>query len=326
MRAHFIVGVENVRCAARLGNGVMICDGLRIVNDHSKATCLKDEAFRRSAGRVETSYLQRAHLLVISDSLDLPDIDRSQLITNMLDHVKSFLAAIWFLRDHSGFFDRGYLLEDSGNLHSNTQVTSYYNARGERRPIDVSRKELELAVRFSRPGAGHVADDFDVADERVVLRGRDTPSHQAVPLFDRFMGFVEYSRTSMDLPLRIAMACSALEAVFSTSSEELRHRVSERVAFLLESSPLKRHARYNLVKRLYGIRSKFLHGDAIAKKDQAELLVCSEEADKTLRSVAAHLFGNDEFSQATNEGKDALDRYHTELLFGIKKSSLCIET
>ncbi len=58
----------------------------------------------------------------------------------------------------------------------------------------------------------------------------------------------------------------ALEAVLSTGSVEISHKVGERVAILLENDAEKRLETYKVVKRLYGIRSKLVHGAAIQTK------------------------------------------------------------
>lgn len=54
----------------------------------------------------------------------------------------------------------------------------------------------------------------------------------------------------------------ALEAVLSTGRDEISHRVGERVAILLENDAEKRLETYKLVKRLYGTRSRLVHGAA----------------------------------------------------------------
>ena len=58
----------------------------------------------------------------------------------------------------------------------------------------------------------------------------------------------------------------ALEAVLSTGSDKISHKVGERVAILLENDAEKRLETYKVVKRLYGIRSKLVHGAAIQTK------------------------------------------------------------
>ena len=54
----------------------------------------------------------------------------------------------------------------------------------------------------------------------------------------------------------------ALEAVLSTSRDEITHKIAERVALVLETDSRKRIEAYEKVKKLYGMRSKLVHGAA----------------------------------------------------------------
>ena len=58
----------------------------------------------------------------------------------------------------------------------------------------------------------------------------------------------------------------ALEAMVSTKSEEITHTLAERVAILLNSDADKPLDIYSNVRRVYGIRSKIVHGSVSPKK------------------------------------------------------------
>lgn len=319
MRGQFILGIQHLKCRARLGAGIALNSDLRIINDWSNAKCLRSSMFSQLAGTLEVSALKEADLLIISEDQEFPDIDGPLLISRILNIVLSYLSALWIVKDNTPFFDRGYFLQDD-RLHSNTQLSAQYNYLGQRRTTDVSRAELEGAKLFLRPHIRNLTPEYDILSENHMLRGQTTPAHRSVPLPERFLGFVRLYRESIDLPFRIAMACSALEVLFSTGTNELSHRVSERVAFLLKAEPNQRRDTYNSVKRLYAIRSAFLHGDTIASKDERELHLRSREADEILRAVTEQLLTSDKFASAAREGKVALEQAHSDLLFGIKDS------
>ena len=316
MRGQFIVGIEFLKCPARLGAGIAIIDNLRITNDSSQVSALKSRVFDSLAGTLEVNHLKKADLLIYSAEMEFPDVDGPSLVANILHVVRTYLSTIWIIKDNSAYFDRGYFVREDG-VFSNTQLTGYFNADGGRRTVNVHRSELEAAKHYLRPVLRDVDPGNRIPDTKFMFGGVHGPAHKAVPLHERYLGFVDYSRQSIDLPFRIAMACSALEVLFSTSTVELSHRVSERVAFLLEHEPVKRQARYNTIKRLYAIRSAFLHGDAIAAKDEKELHLRSREADQTLREVAGLLLTPNHFSIAATSGKEMLEQFHSKILFGL---------
>ncbi len=59
---------------------------------------------------------------------------------------------------------------------------------------------------------------------------------------------------------------SALECLLSTKNMEITHTLAERVALILKESPSDRLSKYNEVKKIYGYRSKLVHGKAFVKK------------------------------------------------------------
>jgi len=61
----------------------------------------------------------------------------------------------------------------------------------------------------------------------------------------------------------IAQLWSGIEAVFSISSE-LVYRISLRIASLLEPRGVARQARFAQVRKLYGVRSKAVHGEELS--------------------------------------------------------------
>ena len=72
---------------------------------------------------------------------------------------------------------------------------------------------------------------------------------------------------------RLATAIMALEALYLKEEElsELTERLSQRVALALEPFGYKTLEVYNLVKKSYNIRSRFVHGSKIEQKEIGEL-------------------------------------------------------
>ena len=72
---------------------------------------------------------------------------------------------------------------------------------------------------------------------------------------------------------RLATAIMALEALYLKEKElsELTERLSQRVALTLEPFGYKTLEVYNLVKKAYDIRSRFVHGSNIEQKETGEL-------------------------------------------------------
>lgn len=94
-------------------------------------------------------------------------------------------------------------------------------------------------------------------------------------------------RYSRDLRAALARVWSGIESIFGISSE-LVYRISLLSAAVLEPRGEARRARYRLVKKLYGVRSKAVHGDRISDEKLKDGLGASAQllSDLLLAIVA----------------------------------------
>jgi hypothetical protein len=88
------------------------------------------------------------------------------------------------------------------------------------------------------------------------------------------------------------------------SATELTHKVSERVALLIAPPGQKRLDTFQLMKKLYSIRSADVHGADIAKKQIGNLVDMSKQADQIVRNVAV-LYHSDDRFRAAIDSQDA---------------------
>ena len=100
--------------------------------------------------------------------------------------------------------------------------------------------------------------------------------------------------------LAVGRLWSGIEAVFGVTSE-LVYRISILCASLLEERGEPRKARFQAVKRLYGLRSKAVHGEPLP---QAQLVSAMNDSHMLLRELLlltierGHLLGADDFDDA----------------------------
>lgn len=100
--------------------------------------------------------------------------------------------------------------------------------------------------------------------------------------------------------LAVGRLWSGIEAVFGVTSE-LVYRISILCASLLEERGKPRKARFEAVKRLYGLRSKAVHGEPLP---QAQLVSAMNDSNKLLRELLlltikkGHVLGPEDFDDA----------------------------
>lgn len=126
---------------------------------------------------------------------------------------------------------------------------------------------------------------------------------------DRAWYFILNARSQPTLPMKIVSYCTALECLLTTGKSELVHRISERVAILIDNEPENRVKIYNLIKKAYDVRSTVVHG-APLKGTNEDLIEISFEVDNALRKLLA--LESDVF----NMKDDELDKYFVNRLLG----------
>jgi hypothetical protein len=100
--------------------------------------------------------------------------------------------------------------------------------------------------------------------------------------------------------LAVGRIWSGIEAVFGITSE-LVYRISGLCASLLEQRGQPRKARFQAVKRLYGLRSKAVHGEPLP---QEQLMSAMNDSHRLLRDLLlltiekGHVLGADDFDDA----------------------------
>lgn len=93
---------------------------------------------------------------------------------------------------------------------------------------------------------------------------------------------------------------SGIEAIFGITSE-LVYRISSLCASLLEERGQRRKARFQAVKRLYGLRSKAVHGEVLSEE---QLVLVMNDSYRLLRDLLllaitkGHVLGADDFDDA----------------------------
>jgi hypothetical protein len=78
---------------------------------------------------------------------------------------------------------------------------------------------------------------------------------------------IQSARHSKDLGVKLVDYCTAAESLFLSSSGELMHQLSERIASFDEKAGVSRIETYRRFKRAYNFRSRVVHGAAISAKD-----------------------------------------------------------
>jgi hypothetical protein len=316
MRSLFVTALPGLE-VSEAGRGFQFADELFVTNDGAHVAKLLTDAFRALAGSLATDDLLQSKAIVyaLKDLLPDPAPDATAVgyIDSFLRTVNLFSMALWIIKDNAVESSDGYLQYGSSRHPGRTYVSHhslgifFWNATGDRTPVTFSVDELRearlylgsLRQRLGLPGTISISPTLPTG----------------VPRLGRVWYFVENARMNSDLAIKVATYVTSLEALLTTDSSELAHKLSERLALLIGSSSSEQQSIFERAKLAYGVRSKTLHGDDLSGKQRQQLAQVAQDCDDFVRRAVLKALSSDESARMFNGPKEGLDEYMLQLLF-----------
>ena len=206
----------------------------------------------------------------------------------MLRQIQLFVSKLWMLKDNSVYVRDGFLysycksIEDGCTFKASVSLINSF-ADG-----NISN------IIFTKENLVSVAKDMKIIPLEDILKNRQDfkvatqiQHYKKSGLSRKELAemYVSLARKESVIPLKILMYSSAMEALVASATTELSHRVGERVAILIGTTPEERCNIYKNVKTGYDIRSKVAHGDFIGKNDETVIRETSILLDSYLRQL-----------------------------------------
>jgi hypothetical protein len=243
-----------------------------------------------------------------------PDCRGGEYLKSFLNMNILFCQALWLCKDNAVMPGLGYLkfFSDS-QLMIQTFYTNalYSNHKGCFDQSKFTTDELNKAVKYL-PLLLNLASGGELNPY--------TNLHKNVNRIARALLFMQSARISPDLGSKVAHYCSCFESLFSISTVELKHRLSETIAFFLESESLIARDVYEDLKLAYDLRSLVVHGSIISSKyskNEFELLIKTvENCDNYIRLIIQKIMSNQNLLKIYRNGTDDdLSNHLIELIF-----------
>lgn len=310
MRAKFLVALNGLDLPFISGRGDQIRDDLFITTDSQFVGDLIPDWARTAIGELEYEFLTSRP--VIHASVEVPD-DQAAVATSTLSLLREahrFVQSLWLHHDNAVCTDTAFLIHPGPHrwVHSNSVAFVAVRADGSTLALELTREALAEIRRVYR--------DIFRLDGKVTAP-TSTLLVQGTTRFDRAFYRVQMARAAHDVLDRISEFCSALEALLATSPGELAHQLAERCAFFVRDTPDDRLKVYREIKKAYGYRSKFVHGDFVKESEVAIVrrlaVVCADVVREALLRVATR----ESYRAALKSGNQALDDLMLSLIFGV---------
>ena len=240
--------------------------------------------------------------------------DRSFLI-NHLVLIELFCQALWIIKDNSVYSEMGHLVYgDIADpfVHTNNWEHSFKNCFGTNETVEFTKTEIENSIiifykLFKISYAGKEIEQF--------AKITATSSRLSRALY-----FLESARITADIGVKIANYCTVLESIFSVSTTELRHRLSESVAHFIGTDKINKTEIYKTLQIAYDIRSSIVHGDGISAKftkNNFELLKTTiTKTDDILRKCFQKILNDETLIELfTKKSKEDINTFNQNQIF-----------
>lgn len=257
-------------------------------------------------------------IFISKDSLFFKEttFNENSFLKKFLVLTELFCQALWLVKDNSANTEMGHLIfENEGNIgvHSNFWNSKYCNSIGNLDKTHFNNEEIKKAIFFLPLIFSIHYIDLNLINETVKM------SSKVSPLLRGFF-FLHSARNSEDIGTKISHYCSAFESIFSVSTSELKHRLSETIAFFLAEIQEERLKIYKNVQQAYDIRSAVVHGDGIPNKflkNDFELLFSTAKSiDEILRKSITKILTHSELTELfTIKTKEDISNYLQYLIF-----------
>ena len=302
----FITAIYNLFVKDDLGQGFEITPGLFVTSDIDYIRRLTQPDYLSPIiGSLEMNILLSGRPVIYRIAQLGKEEDPQEKLKEFLYEVQAFIQCFWFHMDCSVNNELAFSIHwtsEGARIDSNSIATNFTNTQGE--VIDISLDKVKL-----KQISLNYYNNFRPLTQWLgqYRTQMTTETHRA----ERALYHITRARTQSDLGLRIADYCSAFEAFFSTSIEELSHQLAERIAVLLASDSAMRISLYKSVKAIYGIRSKVVHGALLKKRELNHLHIMSTECDKIARNMFKTFFDRQSLRTAMSAVDSlVLDNYY----------------
>ncbi|WOF73349.1 HEPN domain-containing protein [Parvibaculaceae bacterium PLY_AMNH_Bact1] len=288
--------------------------GIEICNSEALKSKIAGSEVAQYLGLIELDHLMKSQNVVCCEFRQdvFRDLDIEQSLLLILLWIKSLFRSAWILFDHNFECDAAYLfqIEDDEVVKTTSNFLAQHISRPDctKTTKAVNVDELHQWERMEENVGTYLfeqdSDGFNFLLEKGYCRT------------GRALQFIDIARASPNVGFKIAHYISALEALFSTSSAELAHKLSERVAFFLSMHGFDRLEVFKDIKAAYEVRSKLVHGSHLSKSKIEKTLEISSKCDSYLRTMMQLMFGEENLKSKIDVSSEQLDEYFDNMILG----------
>ena len=307
-----ITSFRNLAINEELENPFSLMPGIDITNSEADKIRLINDDVISMIGIIETDHIFKSSNLVFCE-FDEDDIRGGKLepfLLAVLLWIKGLFRSAWVLQDHCFECDAAYLF----SYEDNQLIECTSNFLAQRTTLaDCSTRETTLDMEALKKWhdmemtIGNYLHENESSQLRFLME-------KGFCRAGRAFQYIDNARNSTNMGFKVAHYISAFEALFSTSSAELSHKLSERVAFFLGKYGFNKKKVYSDIRDAYDVRSKLVHGDSLSSNKIKKITEISSNCDGYIRHIMQLLFRENEILSIFEAPQGELEEYFNNLI------------
>jgi hypothetical protein len=234
------------------------------------------------------------------------------LLELVLLWLRGFLRASWLIKDNCMSCEGAYAIYPCTGLPISASANSLHELN-----ITCDGKKFE-PCRLTPIELRQIIDLHDTVETSLFecrQKHGEAVAGQGSRLV-RCFEFLQTARTAYSIPLRMAHYCSALEALFATSTVELSHRLSERIAHMAGQTRKERLDTYALAKHAYTVRSQVVHGAPLSQSFTPKIFDLCSKTDSMLRTILSRIIADTQMLELLSGPSEGIDAFFLNHLLG----------
>ena len=216
---------------------------------------------------------------------------------------QTLLNAFWLVKDNSINFNTTFVY-DTEKISSTCcyKYICFLCADGSRHKTEFSENEMN-EVDKNLKGLLEISDNSENGYAEPI--NISEVKYNSIGRVDRMLYYIVMARSQSLLPLKITFYIDFLESLMPDDNGELQHKVSEFVAKYVGGTWDEKTKNYKMIKDAYSIRSKFCHGQKMAKStdNRDYLAMLSNNLDSIARVIMKRIIFSDHtiFSKSSDD-------------------------
>lgn len=232
------------------------------------------------------------------------------------ESIAGFLSLLWLNNDNSFRIQVSYLQNKSNfEVRTNIRTNLCSNAKGGYESILINSPLIDHDLYQYEPliafGDNEQSDNLKSISYENPIKSIIGDIYSTLSRLQRSWVLLSQARTTDFLPMKIGFYINTLECLVLTTESELAFRLQLYTANFIGENKEDKSEIIETIKKCYRVRSKFFHGEGIAKLTITDLQDLSFKLDNIVRRTLKKAV---DCKDVINDNKK-IESYFTSLLF-----------